>query len=52
MPLSDKSSQLNSDETKKNYLIKTWCEDCKNYVSDKTRFFQSEVQLQNRQQKT
>ena len=31
MPLSDKSSHLNSDE-QKNHHIKIWCEDCNKYT--------------------
>ena len=49
MPISDKSSHLNSDEHK-NENKKVWCEDCNKYISDKTRHFQSEIHLQNRQQ--
>ena len=50
MPLSDKSSHLNSDEHKnKTEQRRVWCEDCNRYISDKTRHFQSEIHLQNRQ---
>ena len=45
----DKSSHLNSDEHK-NKNKKVWCEECGNYITDKTRHFQSEIHLQNRQQ--
>ena len=48
MPLLEKSSHLNSDEHK-NRINKIWCEDCNRYISDKTRHFQSEIHLQNRQ---
>ena len=48
MPISDKSSHLNSDEHKKR-INKIWCEDCSKYISDTTRHFQSEIHLQNRQ---
>ena len=49
MKISDKSSHLNSDEHKiKNK--KVWCEECGKYITDKTRRFQSEIHLQNRQQ--
>ena len=50
MPLSEKSSHLNSDEHKnKTEQRRVWCEDCNKYISDKTRHFQSEIHLQNRQ---
>ena len=50
MPLSGKSSHLNSDEHKnKTEQRRVWCEDCNKYISDKTRHFQSEIHLQNRQ---
>ena len=48
MPLSEKSSHLNSDEHKnKTEQRRVWCEDCNRYISDKTRHFQSEIHLQN-----
>ena len=51
MPISDKSSHLNSDEHKnKTEQRRVRCEDCNRYISDKTRHFQSEIHLQNRQQ--
>ena len=44
MPLSEKSSHLNSDEHKnKTEQRRVWCEDCNMYISDKTRHFQSEI---------
>ena len=50
MPLSEKSSHLNSDEHKnKTEQRRVWCEDCNRYISDKTRHFQSEIHSQNRQ---
>ena len=50
MPLSGKSSHLNSDEHKnKTEQRRVWCEDCNRYISDKTRHFQSEIHIQNRQ---
>ena len=50
MPLLEKSSQLVSDEHKnKTEQRPVWCEDCNRYISDKTRHFQSEIHLQNRQ---
>ena len=50
MPLSGESSHLNSDEHKnKTEQRRVWCEDCNKYISDKTRHFQSEIHLQNRQ---
>ena len=49
MNISDKSSHLNSDEHKNNNK-KAWCEECGKYITDKTRHFQSEIHLQNRQQ--
>ena len=50
MPLSEKSSHLNSDEHKnKTEQRRVWCEDCNRYTSDKARHFQSEIHLQNRQ---
>ena len=50
MPLLEKSSHLNSDEHKnKTEQRRVWCEDCNRYISDKTRHFQSEIHLQNRQ---
>ena len=49
MSLSDKNSHLNSDEHK-NKNKKVWCEECGKYITDKTRHFQSEIHLQNRQQ--
>ena len=50
MPLSGVSSHLNSDEHKnKTEQRRIWCEDCNRYISDKTRHFQSEIHLQNRQ---
>ena len=50
MPLSGKSRHLNSDEHKnKTEQRRVWCEDCNRYISDKTRPFQSEIHLQNRQ---
>ena len=50
MPLLGKSSHLNSDEHKnKTEQRRVWCEDCNKYISDKTRHFQSEIHLQNRQ---
>ena len=51
MPLSDKTSQLNSDEHKnKTKQQLGWCEDCGKYISDKTRHFQSKIHLQKNQQ--
>ena len=51
MPLSGKSSHLKSDEHKnKTEQRRVWCEDCNRYISDKTRHFQSEIHLENRQQ--
>ena len=47
MNISDKSSHSNSDEHKNK---KVWCEECGKYITDKTRHFQSEIHLQNRQQ--
>ena len=50
MPLSGKSSHLNSDEHKnktEQRQRRLWCEDCNRYISDKTRHFQSEILLQN-----
>ena len=35
---------------KKTEQRRVWCEDCNKYISDKTRHFQSEIHLQNRQQ--
>ena len=50
MPLSEKSSHLNSDEHEnKTEQRRVWCEDCNRYISDKTRHFQSEIHLQSRQ---
>ena len=50
MPISDKSSHLNSNEHKnKTEQRRVWCEDCNRYISDTTRHFQSEIHLQNRQ---
>ena len=49
MSLSDKNSHLNSHEHK-NKIKKVWCEECGKYITDKTRHFQSEIHLQNRQQ--
>ena len=49
MKISDKNSHLNSHEHK-NKNKKVWCAECGKYISDKTRHFQSEVHLQNRQQ--
>ena len=49
MLLSDKQTHLDSVEHKYNH-IKTWCEDCNKYISDKTRHFQSEIHLQKSQQ--
>ena len=50
MPLLEKSSHVNSDEHKnKTEQRRVWCEDCSRYISDKTRHFQSEIHLQNRQ---
>ena len=49
MPISDKDSHLNSDEHK-NKNKKVWCEECGKNITDKTRHFQSEIHLQNRQQ--
>ena len=49
MSLSGKSSHLNSDEHK-NKNKKVWCEECGKYITDKTKHFQSEIHLQNRQQ--
>ena len=49
MHISDKSSHLNSDEHK-NKIKKVWCEECGKYITGKTRHFQSEIHLQNRQQ--
>ena len=50
MPISDKSSHLNSNEHKnKTEQRRVWCEDCSKYISDTTRHFQSEIHLQNRQ---
>ena len=50
IPLSGKSSHLNSNEHKnKTEQRRVWCEDCNRYLSDKTRHFQSEIHLQNRQ---
>ena len=38
MPISDKSSHLNSDEHKnKTEQRRVWCEDCSKYISDTTR---------------
>ena len=48
MPLSDKSSHLNSDKHK--HRIKEQHVWCGKNISDKTRYFQSEIHLQNRQQ--
>ena len=48
IPLSVKSSHLNSDEHE-NHHIKIWCEECNKYISDTTRHFQSESHLRNRQ---
>ena len=48
MNISDKSSHLNSDEHK-NKNKKVWCKECGKYITDKTRHFQSEIHLQNRQ---
>ena len=48
MPLSDKSSHLNSDDHK-NHHNKVWCEDCSMFISGTTRHFQSESHLRNRQ---
>ena len=31
-------------------IKKVWCEECGKYITDKTRLFQSEIHLQNRQQ--
>ena len=51
MHLSDNHSHLNSDEHKnKTEQRRVWCEDCSMYIFDKTRHFQSEIHLQNRQQ--
>ena len=51
MPLSGKSSHLNSDEHKnRTEQRRVWCEDCNRYISDKTRYFRSKIHLQNRQQ--
>ena len=48
MPLSDKSSHLNSDNHKQRIKEQhVWCEDCGIIISDKTRQFQSENHLQN-----
>ena len=49
MNISDKNSHLNSHEHK-NKNKKVWCAECGKYISDKTRHFQSEIHLQNRQQ--
>ena len=50
MPLSGKSSHLNSDEHKnKTEQRRVSCEDCNRYIFDKIRHFQSEIHLQNRQ---
>ena len=50
MPLSGKSNHLNSDEHKnKTEQRRVWGEDCNKLISDKTRQFQSEIHLQNRQ---
>ena len=50
MPISDKISHLSSDEHKnKIEQRRVWCEDCSKYISDTTRHFQSEIHLQNRQ---
>ena len=50
MLLSEKSSHLNSDEHKnKTEQRRVWSEDCNRYISDRTRHFQSEIHLQNRQ---
>ena len=50
MPISDKISHLSSNEHKnKTEQRRVWCEDCNRYISDKTRHFQSEIRLQNRQ---
>ena len=49
MSLSDKNSHLNSHEHK-NKNKKVWCEECGKYITDKTRHFQGEIYLQNRQQ--
>ena len=50
MPLSDKKSRLNSDNHKQRIKEHVWCEGCGKNISDKTRHFQSEIHLQNRQQ--
>ena len=50
MPISDQISHLSSDEHEnKTEQRRVWCEDCNRYISDKTRHFQSEIHLQNRQ---
>ena len=50
LSLSCKNSHLNSNEHKnKTEQRRVWCEDCGKYISDKTRHFQSEIHLQNRQ---
>ena len=50
MLLSGKSSHLNQMKHKnKTEQRRVWCEDCNRYISDKTRHFQSEIHLQNRQ---
>ena len=51
LPLSDKSSHLNSDNHKQRLKEQhVWCEDCDKNISDKARHFQSEIHIQNRQQ--
>ena len=50
MPISDQISHLSSDEHEnETEQRRVWCEDCNRYISDKTRHFQSEIHLQNRQ---
>ena len=52
MPLSDKDSHLSSDDHKNRTRLQLfWCEDCGKYISDKTRHFQSDNQLQKNQQR-
>ena len=44
MPLSDKSNHLSSDQHKnKTKQQHFWCGACGEYISDKTRHFQSEI---------
>ena len=50
MPLSDKSSHLNSNNHKQRIKEQhVWCEACGKNISDKTRHFQREIHLTNQQ---